>query len=98
MDTRIGGGRHAPEGTACDVCQGHDDGFAQARAIHGRFYAGYKPGVGLDVVAEMGAADDPLWTLAEGTADDVEGIGVGSGPRNIVFTPGVTDLPAEIDT
>ena len=48
-------------------------------------------------IRDRGAANDPLRTLAEGAADDIKGIGVGAGPRNIVFTPGVTDLTAEID-
>ena len=61
-----------PKVSACDVRQGHDDSFAQARAIHGRFYAGHKPRVRLDVVAEMGAADDALRTLAEGTANHIK--------------------------
>jgi hypothetical protein len=45
----------------------------------------------------VGAANDALRTLAKLTAGQIKIIG-GSGPRNIVFTPGVTDLPAEIDT
>ena len=71
--------------------------MAETRAVDGTFDAEHQPLVVLEIVANMGAADHSLGSVAKRTRRQlIEGARY-PGPGNGVAAPGVTDLAANIE-
>jgi hypothetical protein len=92
----LGGGRYAPRSVAHEVIHGHRKGMAQACAVDGTFEAEHRPLVILKVVANMGAANRSLRSVAKCAARQLIIVRY-SGPGHGIVAPGVADLAANIE-